>query len=123
MAMGDAMLVMTAGAWFGIEGAFFALMAGAVQGTLAAGVTYLFTGKLDDHESVAKEREELERALAELTPEERAEYDASGTDPILDEPEGGLGARIPFGPFLALSMLEYLLVGRDVMQAAFGVGE
>ncbi len=123
MALGDAMLVMTAGAWFGIEGAFFALMAGAVQGTLAAGLIWLVKGKLDDHESVAKERAELEAAIAALSPEERAELEASGQDPILDEPEGGLGARIPFGPFLALAMLEYLLIGRDVMQAVFGVGE
>jgi leader peptidase (prepilin peptidase)/N-methyltransferase len=119
MGLGDAKLVMMAGAWFGWSGAIFALLAGAVQGTVAALVVLLLHGRIDEPAAVQKEREETERALAELAPEERAAAEAElARDPLYEAvPRGNVGlARIAFGPFLALAMLEYLFLGPSVAE-------
>ena len=119
MGLGDAKLVMMAGAWFGWSGAVFALLAGAVQGTLAALVVPLAHGRIDEPAAVQKEREETAQALARLTPEERAAAEAElARDPLYEAAQpGNLGlARIAFGPFLALAMLEYLFVGPAIME-------
>ncbi len=123
MGLGDAKLVMLAGAWFGWQGAVFALLAGAVQGTLAAVVVLLVRGRLDEPEAVKREREELKQAL------ERAEGEAKeellkliAEDPIAEEPEPGIArARVPFGPFLAIATLEWLLFGRDLLGDSFAI--
>jgi leader peptidase (prepilin peptidase)/N-methyltransferase len=111
MGLGDAKLVMLAGAWFGWQGALFALLAGAVQATLVVLAVYLVRGRIDEPEAVKLERAELEQELAALTPEERAELERElAEDPLAGEPEAGLGkARVAFGPFLVLSTLELLL--------------
>lgn len=119
MAMGDAMLVMMAGAWFGWRGAVFALAAGSIHGVVAAIVIFLVKGSLDDSEAVQKEREAVLAELEKMTPEERAEAEKE-LDPILDEPDTGLGARLPFGPFLAMAMLEYLFVGPELVRWTLG---
>ncbi|HMJ53626.1 MAG TPA: prepilin peptidase [Polyangiaceae bacterium] len=119
MGLGDAKLVMMAGAWFGWSGAVFALLAGAVQGTVAALVVLLVHGRIDEPAAVQQEREETERALAKLTPEERATAEAElARDPLYEAaPAGTVGlARIAFGPFLALAMLEYLFLGPSVAE-------
>jgi leader peptidase (prepilin peptidase) / N-methyltransferase len=111
MGLGDAKLVMLAGAWFGWQGALFALLAGAVQATLVVLAVYLVRGRIDEPEAVKLERAELEQELAALTHEERAELERElAEDPLAGEPEAGLGkARVAFGPFLVLSTLELLL--------------
>ncbi len=112
MGMGDAKLTMLAGAWFGWAGAFFVLMAGAVQGTLGALVIYLTVGKIEEPEAVRADREELKQAAAEGDAE-AAQILAD--DPLGDEPGEGLAqARLPFGPFLILSILELLFFGERV---------
>jgi leader peptidase (prepilin peptidase)/N-methyltransferase len=119
MGLGDAKLVMMAGAWFGWSGALFALLAGAVQGTVAALVVLLVHGRIEEPVAVQKEREETEQTLAKLTPEERAAAEAElGRDPLYEAvPAGSVGlARIAFGPFLALAMLEYLFIGRSIAE-------
>jgi leader peptidase (prepilin peptidase)/N-methyltransferase len=118
MGLGDAKLLMMAGAWFGWMGATFALLAGAVQGTIAALAMILLRGKIEEPASVQAEKTETERALALLGPAERAAAEAElAKDPLYEESSSGLGlARIAFGPFLALAMLEYLLVGREWLQ-------
>jgi leader peptidase (prepilin peptidase)/N-methyltransferase len=118
MGLGDAKLLMMAGAWFGWMGATFALLAGAVQGTIAALAILLVRGKIEEPAGVQAEKRETEKALALLTPDERAAAEAElGKDPLYEAPASGLGlARIAFGPFLALAMLEYLLVGREWLQ-------
>lgn len=123
MALGDAKMVMLAGAWFGLEGALFALLAGSVQGAIAALLVIFIKGDLDDHEAVKKEREAILAELAQMTPEERAEAEKElEGDPIMEEKgDGALGARIPFGPFLALAILEYMLVGRDWLEGYLGI--
>jgi leader peptidase (prepilin peptidase)/N-methyltransferase len=119
MGLGDAKLLMLAGAWFGWGGALFVLGAGAIQGTLVAIVTLLLQGKIEEPEAVKAEREAICAELAEMSPEERAEAERElAEDPLADEPDEGFGqARIAFGPFLILATLEFLLIGRDVIGA------
>jgi leader peptidase (prepilin peptidase) / N-methyltransferase len=118
MGLGDAKLVMLAGAWFGWPGALFALLAGAVQGTIAALVLFLTQGRIEEPEAVKREREELQRELATLEGEARRELEAElAKDPIALPPESGLAkARLAFGPFLVLSILEFLLFGKVLVR-------
>ncbi len=113
MGLGDAKLVMLAGAWFGWAGALFTLLAGAVQATLVVLAVYFVRGRIDEPEAVQRERAELEQELSTLSPEERAEVERElAGDPLSGEPEAGLGkARVAFGPFLVLATLELLLFG------------
>jgi leader peptidase (prepilin peptidase) / N-methyltransferase len=115
MGLGDAKLLALAGAWFGWQSALFVLGAGAIQGTIAAIGLVLFGKKLEEPEAVKREREEIRAELEKMTPEERAEVEKElALDPLAEEPEAGLGkARIAFGPFLILAILECLLIGRD----------
>jgi leader peptidase (prepilin peptidase)/N-methyltransferase len=122
MGLGDAKLVMLAGAWFGWQGAVFALLAGALQATVAVLVIYLVHGRIDEPQAVQQERAELAAELAEATPEERAAIEAElASDPLAAEPDAGLGkARIAFGPFLVLATLELLLFGGFVREELMG---
>lgn len=122
MAMGDAKLVMLAGAWFGLSGAIFALLAGSVQGTVAALITYLARGSIDEPEAVKEERAAMERAIEEAEGEERERLiEEFEKDPIRHEAEPGLmGARLAFGPFLALATLEYMFFGEAWLLFLFG---
>jgi leader peptidase (prepilin peptidase)/N-methyltransferase len=120
MGIGDAKLTMLAGAWFGWPGAVFALLAGAVQGTVAAIVVFATQGKIEEPEAVKKEREELLQAIADAeTEEERQELEQElAADPIGEEAEAGLGqSRLPFGPFLVLATLEFMLFGRVIVDS------
>jgi len=123
MAMGDAKLVMLAGAWFGFRGAVFAFLAGALQGTLAAMVMFVTKGSLEDPAALQRERDEIMAEINALPPEEQAAALAElEGDPLFEAKGGGaLSARIPFGPFLALATLEYLLVGRDWLDGYLAV--
>ncbi|HEU4539181.1 MAG TPA: prepilin peptidase, partial [Polyangiaceae bacterium] len=56
MALGDAKLVMMAGAWFGWPGALFALVAGAAQGLVGAALLWLASGKVGDPQAIERER-------------------------------------------------------------------
>ncbi|MCL2448135.1 MAG: prepilin peptidase [Polyangiaceae bacterium] len=117
MGMGDAKLVMLAGAWFGIPGAAFALFAGALQATAVALVLLVVRGKIDEPEAVRIERELLEQAAAEGDAEARRELE---DDPVGQPPgDGFLAARLPFGPFLCLATIEWMLVGDRVRAIAW----
>ena len=122
MGLGDAKLVMLAGAWFGWQGALFTLLAGALQATLTVISIYLTGGKLEEPEAVKLERAELEAELAQATPEERAEIEAElAGDPLTGEPEQGFGkTRIAFGPFLVLAALELLVFGGWIREELLG---
>ncbi|HEU4409727.1 MAG TPA: prepilin peptidase [Polyangiaceae bacterium] len=113
MAMGDAKLVMMAGAWFGWTGAAFALVAGAAQGLAFALVLWLASGKLGDPQALERERAAELAAIEALPPSEREAARAElEHDPLFQPGAGGLGARLAFGPFLALAMLERLFFGQ-----------
>ncbi len=118
MGMGDAKLCMLAGAWFGWQGAVFALLAGAVQGTLVTLAVFVARGKIDEPEAVKREREEMRAAIEAAEGEEKEALLAElAKDPIADDPEEGLGkARLAFGPFLVLATLEYLLFGGAIVE-------
>jgi leader peptidase (prepilin peptidase)/N-methyltransferase len=112
MGLGDAKLVMLAGAWFGWHGAAFALFAGAVQASVAAGVMLLVRGKIEEPEGVRRDREELQAAAAAGDEEARR---AIAEDPLATDPgEGLLAARLPFGPFLCIAIIEWMLAGHMV---------
>lgn len=125
MGLGDAKLTLLAGAWFGWQGAAFALFAGAIQATVIALVLFAVRGRIDEPDAVIQEREELEAAILAAEGEERAQLERERElDPVMRAPEAGLGkARLAFGPFLALATLEYLLFARagidELLQSLF----
>jgi leader peptidase (prepilin peptidase)/N-methyltransferase len=125
MGLGDAKLLMTAGAWFGWSGALVVLGAGAVQGTIAAIAQLAFRGKIEEPDEVKKEREAIREELAKMTPDERAEAEKElENDPLMDEAEDGVGqARIAFGPFLVLATIEYLFFGKQALDWFLSGGE
>jgi leader peptidase (prepilin peptidase)/N-methyltransferase len=121
MGLGDAKLVMLAGAWFGWRGALFALLGGAVQATVVALAVFLARGKIDEPDAVVRARKELQALLESTEGEARAELEREiARDPLAFEPEVGFGkARLAFGPFLALATLEYMLFGDVIVQLVF----
>jgi leader peptidase (prepilin peptidase)/N-methyltransferase len=123
MGLGDAKLLLLAGAWFGWKGAVFALLVGAVQGTLVTLVVLLVKGRIEEPAAVREERALLMQELAALSGEEReAKLREAAADPLTTEAEPGLGKlRIPFGPFLAIAIVEYLFFGEPLLQAYLGV--
>jgi leader peptidase (prepilin peptidase)/N-methyltransferase len=113
MGLGDAKLVVLAGAWFGPIGALLVLFGGAAMMPLAAltlralGVSYAVP------ESVRAELDELRARAAEG---DRAAASELADDPMASERgDGLLGARLPLGPFLALACV-VVLFGRRVIE-------
>ena len=109
MGTGDAKLTMLAGAWFGWPGVVFAIFAGALHATVAAIIVLAVKGKIEEPESVVRDRQELQAAAAGGDEEARRllEIDPLGTAPA----DGIMAARLPFGPFLCLAILEWMLAG------------
>ncbi len=122
MGLGDAKLLMLAGAWFGWEGACFALLAGSVQGTLIAVTTFLVKGKAEEPEVVKRERAALLAEIEAAEGEEKERLVAElAADPLGHTEESGLGRiRMPFGPFLVLAILEYQLFGKVILESTLG---
>jgi len=107
MGLGDAKLVMLAGAWFGWQGAMFALFAGAFQASLAAVALLSLHGKIEEPSAVREDRAALQQAAATG---DREAQQALEEDPLASEPgEGLMAARLPFGPFLCLATIEWML--------------
>ncbi|MBW2275904.1 MAG: prepilin peptidase [Deltaproteobacteria bacterium] len=98
MGDGDAKLVAVFGAFLGVEGALFALFAGAIQG-LVVGTIMVVVRRKDgaDSEPVFEE-----------------------DDPAEANDDRFRKARVPFGPFLALGAIEYFFVGRWLLDAYTG---
>jgi leader peptidase (prepilin peptidase)/N-methyltransferase len=113
MGLGDAKLLMMAGAFFGLFGVAWTLLAGAVQGVIGAFALYLLRGKVGLPEGVKQELAELKKA-AEAGDEEAKQI--LSDDPLAqdDDPDKPAYARVAFGPFLALAMTELMLY-RDVI--------
>lgn len=113
MGLGDAKLVLLAGAWFGWLGALFALLAGAVQATAILAAIFATGKKLEEPPAVVEERKALLAALERAEGAEREALERElAEDPLAKEPEPGLaGARLAFGPFIILAILEFMFYG------------
>lgn len=93
LGLGDGKLLLMIGAFCGLRGLVWALAAGAVQGLLVA-VPMLLLGK--------------KVAASDL-------QEVHGDDPELGEDaDGVMGARVPFGPFLAVAAFEYMLIPEQI---------
>jgi leader peptidase (prepilin peptidase) / N-methyltransferase len=115
MGWGDFTLMAMVGAWVGWRGIVFVLFGAAMQGLLitlgVAGVNKL-RGKpgeeggffISDVDAIDADPEELAAA--------RAAAEADGIE--ADEP-GFAQLAVPFGPFIALAAVEYLLLGHLVL--------
>jgi leader peptidase (prepilin peptidase)/N-methyltransferase len=119
MGLGDAKLLMLSGAWFGWKGALFALLVGAIQGTVVAVVVLIAKGRIEEPIAVQEERLEMKRQLESLEGEARRALEAElALDPLASDPGEGFGKiRLPFGPFIAIATIEYLLFGEAFMEA------
>ena len=116
MGLGDAKLLMMAGAFFGLLGIAWTLLAGAVQGTLGAFVLWLLRGKIELPQGVKEELAELRKLAAEGDEEAKA---ILAEDPLAEEdPQGQSCARMAFGPFLALAVIEHVLFGPVIVDYA-----
>ncbi|MCX4243221.1 prepilin peptidase [Paraliomyxa miuraensis] len=96
LGLGDAKLLLMVGAFTGLPGLVWCIGAGAVQGLLVS-VPLLLLGR--------------RVANSEL-------HEVHGDDPELgpeDADAGVTGQRVPFGPFLAVAALEFVLL-RDVLE-------
>jgi len=101
LGLGDAKLLLMVGAFTGLPGLVWTVGAGAVQGLLVS-VPLLLMG----------------RGIANSDL-----HEIHGDDPELGEedPDGAVtGRRVPFGPFLAVAALEFVLL-RDVLEGWLGV--
>jgi leader peptidase (prepilin peptidase) / N-methyltransferase len=122
MGLGDAKLLALAGAWFGWKGALFALLAGAVQATVVTLLLLVARGSIGEPEAVIAEREEMRRLIDAAEGEEREELERElARDPLAEAPPSGLGrARLAFGPFLCLAIIEYLFFGELLLRELIG---
>jgi leader peptidase (prepilin peptidase)/N-methyltransferase len=113
MGLGDAKLLLLAGAWFGWFGAVFALLAGAVQATVVMLALLASGRKLEEPAAVVEERRLLQEELARAEGAEREALERElAEDPLAQEAEPGLGGmRLAFGPFIILAILEFMFYG------------
>jgi len=99
LGLGDGKLLLMIGAFCGAQGLVWSLAAGAIQGLLVAVPMLLLDKKI---------------ATTDL-------QEVHGDDPELGEDaEGVMGARVPFGPFLAIAAFEYMLI-REQIEALIGL--
>lgn len=103
MGEGDSKLMLMIGAFLGWRGALFSIVAGSFQGLLFAGFA-LATGR--------KLTPEIEERVID------GELIDGGEEP---DPNHVGQLKLPFGPFLALGALEYLLAGDAIMSWYFGL--
>ena len=149
MGEGDPKLLLMIGAFLGWKGVLFAVVAGSMQGLVAAAVSYVAGGTLlppprpDPLDGWPREDllgylKDLFGRRPELLASEqvvmRIEFGLggeAGTRPESEseseseaEAEASVGRlMIPFGPFLALGALEFLFFGERLIDAYFGMFE
>lgn len=104
LGLGDAKLLLMVGAFTGPMGLVWTIGAGALQGVLISVPMLRFGGKV---------------ANSDLE-------DVHGDDPELgeDDPDHVMGQRVPFGPFLALAAMEYVLLQTQIRSwVSWWIGE
>lgn len=121
MGLGDAKLLAMIGAFQGPAGVVFALVAGSVQGLVATTLSRVTGWKLGPDPSLLEDDDD-ETPDAASGPEAE-EPDAAKAEGVGEATEaadpGFMRTVIPFGPFLALGALEYLLGMEDWARRAF----
>lgn len=114
---GDTMFAVLAGAWFGPLGAVLVLFGGVFLMPIATIVLRALRIEYTIPESVVAEIAELRKAAEAGDADARAVLDS---DPMAaDVADGILGARLPLGPFLALSCLILLFARRWIEGAVW----
>jgi leader peptidase (prepilin peptidase)/N-methyltransferase len=101
LGLGDAKLLLMVGAFTGLPGLVWCVGAGAVQGLLVA-VPLLLLGRRVANSEI---------------------HEVHGDDPELppEDVDGAVtGRRVPFGPFLAIAALEFVLL-RDAIEGLMGL--
>jgi|JI9StandDraft_1071089.scaffolds.fasta_scaffold06412_4 leader peptidase (prepilin peptidase)/N-methyltransferase len=93
LGLGDGALLAMVGACCGAKGVLWTVAAGAIQALMIAVPLLVFGKKV---------------ASSEL-------QEVHGDDPALGQDgDGVMGARVPFGPFLAVAALEYVLIPEQI---------
>ncbi|MET0283376.1 MAG: prepilin peptidase [Polyangiales bacterium] len=101
MGEGDAKLLLMIGAFLGWEAVLFALVAGSMQGLLAAGLATAFGIPL------------VPALPDEDLPEQAGPSAEENAEPVAETPAGP--TMMVFGPMLALSALEFLFFGDAIL--------
>jgi leader peptidase (prepilin peptidase)/N-methyltransferase len=118
LGLGDAKLLAMVGAFAGPVGVAWCIGAGALQGLVVA-VPMLLTGR----RLANTDLHDVHGDDPELGPRSAAQFDDDDSESD-GEHDGGeddrlMGRHVPFGPFLALAALEYILL-KDAIDAALG---
>jgi leader peptidase (prepilin peptidase)/N-methyltransferase len=116
MGEGDAKLLLMIGAFLGWQSVLFVLVAGSIQGLLAAGLAMVFGVPL-----IPKRPDELEsdstgiqeQSDPTVAPSPAAES-SSAIESTAAEGEPSGPPMMVFGPMLAISALEYLFFGQQM---------
>ncbi|MDD5306529.1 MAG: prepilin peptidase [Deltaproteobacteria bacterium] len=106
MGEGDAKLVAMIGAFLGVRGAVFALFAGALQGLAVGSIMVVRRRRTGIEPPPPVDDNDLGPDGKELAPDPRFRK-----------------AKVPFGPFLALGAIEFLLFGDALMNLYIGAIE
>jgi leader peptidase (prepilin peptidase) / N-methyltransferase len=114
MGLGDAKLMMLAGAWHGPLGAIVVLFGGALQSVLGALAMSALRRSAAVPEDVVREVDDLRRRAEGGDDDARALLEA---DPVAAARPGFLGRPLPLGPFLALACIELLFLRRSILGA------
>ncbi len=138
MGYGDVMLMAMAGAWLGYTALPFILLASSIQGLIAALVMIAMKKKTtppwqegakdaDGNEVPATEAAEPALEAASVSPESTVATESTATTearPPAEEPaptdNSTRHLAIPFGPFIALAMMEWLFFSDLISPWIFG---
>lgn len=104
MGMGDVKLLAMLGAWLGWQCLLFVLLFASIQGVLLAVILWICGVELKP--PLPEEWEEDEEEEQEKEQEKEKEPEEAGEEPA----PSFLLAAIPFGPFLAVSAVEYIFL-------------
>jgi leader peptidase (prepilin peptidase)/N-methyltransferase len=131
MGEGDSKLLMAIGAFIGWRGGVFCLLAGAAQGLIVALPIVFLQKKADSPLSTQIPFAGAETADHPIPNAEKVEKTKPGnvgegeiSAESSDPPPKYFGhLKIPFGPFLAISAIEYLFFGEQLVNAYLDFGQ